>query len=90
MLFNIQENNANKLNNKLKKTYFKEKPPKKNNVKDFWNYFKTYFKIKGVCKDDKIILAKNDKILRKIQIFLKPSIIIFLTLQTILGNTQLG
>ena len=29
MLFNIKENNANKLNNKLKKTYFKEKPPKK-------------------------------------------------------------
>ena len=34
-LYNIQRNKVSKLNNKLKKTYFKEKFPKGNNVKDF-------------------------------------------------------
>ena len=37
---NIQQNKNSKLNNKLKKTYFKEKLPKGNNVKGFWNYCK--------------------------------------------------
>ena len=37
-LYNIQRNKVSKLNNKLKKTYFKEKLPKGNNVKHFWNY----------------------------------------------------
>ena len=36
-LYNIQQNKDSKLNNKLKKTYFNEKLPKGNNVKDFWN-----------------------------------------------------
>ena len=54
-----------KLNNKLKKTYFKEKLPKGNNVKDFWNYCKPYFTNKGICNDDRIILVENDKILNK-------------------------
>ena len=37
-LYNIQRNRVSKLNNKLKNTYFKEKFPKRNNVKDFWNF----------------------------------------------------
>ena len=41
-LYNIQRNKVSKLN-KRKKTYFKEKLPKGNNVKDFWNYCKPYF-----------------------------------------------
>ena len=48
-LYNIQRNKVSKLNNKLKKTYFKEKLPKGNNVKDFWNYCKLHFTNKGVC-----------------------------------------
>ena len=39
-LYNIHRNKATKLNNKLKKTYFKEKLPKGNNIEDFWNYCK--------------------------------------------------
>ena len=54
-----------KLNNKLKKTYFKEKLPKGNKVKDFWNYCKPYFTNNGICNDDRIILVENDKILNK-------------------------
>ena len=34
-LYNIQRNKVSKLNNKLKKTYFKEKLPKGNNIKDY-------------------------------------------------------
>ena len=34
-LYNIQRNKVSKLNDKLKKIYFKEKLPKGNNVKDF-------------------------------------------------------
>ena len=34
-LCNIQRNKVSKLNNKLKKTYFKENLPKENNIKDF-------------------------------------------------------
>ena len=34
-LYNIQQNKVSKLNNKLKKIYFKEKLPKGNKVKDF-------------------------------------------------------
>ena len=48
-LYNIQRNKVSKLNNKLKKTYFKEQLPKGNNAKDFWNYCKLYFTNKGVC-----------------------------------------
>ena len=64
-LYNIQRNKVSKLNNKLKKTYFKEKLPKGNNVKDFWNYCKPYFTNKGICNDDRIKLVENDKILGK-------------------------
>ena len=64
-LYNIQRNKVSKLNNKLKKTYFKEKLRKENNVKDFWNYCKPYFTNKGICNDDRIILVENDKILNK-------------------------
>ena len=62
-LYNIQRNKVSKLNNKLKKTYFEEKPPKGNNVKDFRNYHKPYFTNKGICNDDRIVLVENDKIL---------------------------
>ena len=64
-LYNIQRNKVSKLNNKLKKTYFKEKLPKGNNVKDFWNYCKPYFTNKSISNDDRIILVENDKILNK-------------------------
>ena len=64
-LYNIQGNKASKLNNKLKKTYFKEKLPKGKNVKDFWNYCNSYITGKCVCNDDRTILDENDKILRK-------------------------
>ena len=64
-LHNIQRNKVGKLNNKLKKTYFKEKLLKGNNVKDFWNYCKPYFTNKGICNDDRIILVENNKILNK-------------------------
>ena len=64
-LYNIQQNKVSKLNNKLKKIYFKEKLPKGNKVKDFWNYCKPYFTNKGICNDDRIILVENDKILNK-------------------------
>ena len=43
-LYKIQRNKVSKLNNKLKKTYFKEKLPKGSNVKDFWNYCKPCIK----------------------------------------------
>ena len=56
---------VSKLNNKLKKTYFKEKLSKGSNVKDFWNYCKPYFTNKSIYNDDRIILAENDKILNK-------------------------
>ena len=62
-LYNIQRNKVSKLNNKLKKIYFKEKLPKGNNVKNFRNYCKPYFTNKGICSDDRIILV--DKILIK-------------------------
>ena len=60
-LYNIQQNKVSKLTNKLKKTYFKEKLLKGNNVKDFWNYCKPSFTNKGICNDDRIILVENDK-----------------------------
>ena len=64
-LYNIQRNKVSKLNNKLKKTYFEEKLPKGNNVKDFRNYHKPYFTNKGICNDDRIVLVEKDKILNK-------------------------
>ena len=64
-LYNIQRNKISKLNNKLKKTCFKEKFPKGKNVKDFWNYCKPYFTKKGICNDDIIILVEKDEILDK-------------------------
>ena len=64
-LYNIQRNKVSKLNNKLKITYFKEKLPNGNNVKDIWNYCKPYFTNNSICNDDRIILAENDKILNK-------------------------
>ena len=60
-LYNIQGNKASKLNNKLKKTYLKEKLPKGKNVKDFWN---SYITDKRVCNEDRIILDENNKILK--------------------------
>ena len=33
--YNNQQNKVSKLNNKLKKIYFKEKLPKENNIRDF-------------------------------------------------------
>ena len=63
--YRLWRNRVRKLNNKLKKTYFKEKFPKRNNVKDSWNYCKPYFADKGICNDDKIILVENDKVLYK-------------------------
>ena len=59
-LYKIQQNKVSKSYNKLKKTYFKEKPRKGRNVKDFWDYCKPYFKNKGTCNDDRIILVEND------------------------------
>ena len=47
--------------NELDKTYFKEKLPKGNNVKDFWNYCKPYFTKKGIWNDDRVILLKKIK-----------------------------
>ena len=64
-LYNIQRNKVSKLNYKLKKTYFKEKLPKGNNVIDFWNYCKPYCTNKGICNDYRIILVATDKILNK-------------------------
>ena len=54
-LYNIQRNKVSKLYNKLKKTYFKEKLPKRSNVEDFWNYSKPYFTNKCICNDDRIV-----------------------------------
>ena len=64
-LYKIQRNKVTKLNNKLKKTYFKQKLPKGNNVKDFCNYCKPYFTNKGICNDDRIILVEKNEILNK-------------------------
>ena len=62
--YKIQRNVVTKLNNKLKKAYFKEKLPKGKNVKDFWNFCKRYFTNKGVCNNEKIIVEKQE-VLRK-------------------------
>ena len=51
--YKIQQNVVTKLNNKLKKAYFKEELSKGNDVKDFWNFCKRYFTNKVVCKDEK-------------------------------------
>ena len=64
-LYNIQRNKVSKLNNKIKKTYFKEKLPKGNNVKDIWNYCKPYFTNKGICNNHRIKLVENYNILNK-------------------------
>ena len=64
-LYKVQRNKVTKLNNKLKKTYFKQNLPKGNNVKDFWNYCKPYFTNKGICNDDRIILVEKNEILNK-------------------------
>ena len=61
----IKYNEIKLLNNKLKKTCFKQKLPKGNNVKDFWNYCKPYFTNKGICNDDRIILVEKNEILNK-------------------------
>ena len=63
--WNSQRNKVSRLINKLKKTYFNEKLPKENNIKDYWNYCKPYFTSKGICNDDRIILVENDQILDK-------------------------
>ena len=54
-----------KLNKKLKKAYFKEKLPKRKDVKDFWNFCKPYFTNNGVCNDKKVILVEKEEVLRK-------------------------
>ena len=64
-LYKIQRNKVTKLNNQLKKAYFKQHLPKGNNVKDFWNYCKPYFTNKGICNDEKIILVEKGEILNK-------------------------
>ena len=61
--YNNQQNKVIKLNNKLKKTYFEEKLPKENNIRDFQNCFKLYCKNKSICYDDKIVLIENDEVL---------------------------
>ena len=43
----FDKRNSVKLNNKLKKTLTKE-----NKTKYFWNYCKTFFTNKRICKDD--------------------------------------
>ena len=57
--YKIQRNVVTKLNKKLNKAYFKEKLPKRKDVKDFWNFCKSYFTNKGVCNDEKIILVEK-------------------------------
>ena len=64
-LSKIQRNVVTELNKSLEKVYFKEKIPKGENVKDFWNYCKPYFTSKVICNDELIILVENDKSLRK-------------------------
>ena len=59
------EPNVSKLNNKMKKAYFKEKLSKGNNVKDFQNYCKIYITNKGIGNDDRIILFGKDEISNK-------------------------
>ena len=61
----IQRNVVTNRNKSLKKVCFKEKLPKGKNVKDLWNYSKTYFTNKCICNDEPIILVENDKIVRK-------------------------
>ena len=56
------EPNVSKLNNKMKKAYFKEKLSKRNNVKDFKNYCKIYFTNKGIDNDERIVLFGKDEI----------------------------
>ena len=63
--YKIQRNVVTKLNKKLKKAYFKEKRPKGKDVKDFWNFWKSYFTNKGVCNDERIILLEKEEVLRK-------------------------
>ena len=63
--YKIQRNVVTKLNNKLKKAYFKEKLPKGKNVKDFWNFCKPYFTNKGLCNDKRVILVEREEVLRK-------------------------
>ena len=63
--YKIQRNVVKKLNKKLKKAYFKEKLSEGKDVKDFWNFCKPYFTNKGVCNDEKIILAEKEEVLRK-------------------------
>ena len=57
--YKIQRNIVTKLNQKLKKAYFKEKLPKGKDVKDSWNFCKSYFTNKGVRNDEKIILVEK-------------------------------
>ena len=64
-LYNIQRNKVCNLNNKHKKTYFKEKIPKGNNIKHYWNYCKPYFTNKGICNNDRIVLVENDEIFKQ-------------------------
>ena len=64
-LYNIQRNKVSKRNNKLKKTFLKKNFRKENNVNDFWNNCKPYFRNKDICNDDRIILVENDKTLNK-------------------------
>ena len=65
-LLNNQWNEIIKLNNKLKTHILKkEKLPKGNYIKIFWNYCKPYFSNKGICNDDRIMLVENDETVNK-------------------------
>ena len=63
--YRIQRKVVTKLNKKLKKSAFKEKLLKGKDVKDFWNFCKSYFTNKSFCNDDKTILFEKDEVLRK-------------------------
>ena len=58
-LYNIQQNKVSKLNNKLKKIYFKEKLPEENNVKDFQN------KCKYITLETRVFVTMTESYLLK-------------------------
>ena len=63
--YKIQLNFVTKLNKNLKKTSFKEKLPKRKDVKYFWNFCKPHFTNKVVCNNEVIILLEKEEVLRK-------------------------
>ena len=63
--YKIQLNFVTKLNKNLKKTSFKEKLPKRKDVKYFWNFCRPHFTNKAVCNNEVIILLEKEEFLRK-------------------------